>query len=363
MDKKQLLEQFKDFAAGLSKKDRIAILHDSDADGLSAAVIAAKAVERLSGKKPVLVLTQGHSPVSIQEQTIAVLKKKKISKLITVDLAVCQNPETVRKVEKFARLLVIDHHKLYNNISSKKTVFLNAKFFASFDPSMYVTSKFCFDLFKEVVDLRGLEWVACIGILGDSALEKWEKFVKASLKSQKISMADFEMLVGLVGAVEVVDKTKMKNLFSEFFNAENPKQLLKSKFLKFSKIVEMEKKKILGGFDKKAEFFPGRQLVFFQFESKLGIKSAVINELSSRRFPNSTVIVVQEHEEGFLTISARRQDFKVRVNDLLEKAVKPLENAFAGGHIPAAGGKIQKSDLKKFKENILKELKPQKPKK
>ena len=65
---------------------------------------------------------------------------------------------------------------------------------------------------------------------------------------------------------------------------------------------------------------------------------------------------MQDRGNGFVSFSARRQDFKVKTNDLLEKAVKGFENAGAGGHIPASAGRIKKEDLPEFKKRILKAL-------
>ena len=57
-----------------------------------------------------------------------------------------------------------------------------------------------------------------------------------------------------------------------------------------------------------------------------------------------------------LRFSARRQDFKVKVNDLLEEAVEGIPGADAGGHIPAAAGSIPREKLAVFKENVIRIL-------
>src|SRR3989344_5802756 len=107
---KKILE-FKSFAKGLSTDDRIAIVYDSDPDGLSSAVIASKAIRLLRGKAPDTVFFQNHSIVSLQDSTLQNLKEHKINKLIVLDLAVDQDAAQVKKAEKFLSLLVLDHHK------------------------------------------------------------------------------------------------------------------------------------------------------------------------------------------------------------------------------------------------------------
>ena len=347
--------EFSAFIKGISKKDRVAVIFDSDADGLTSAVITAKAIERLRGKKPDLMYTQGHGPVSIHTETIAKLQKKKINKLITLDLAVDQNSETIKQAENFADVLIIDHHKIYKDLSSKKTTFLKAHYFASIDPSRYPTSKFSYDLFNELTDLSDISWCACIGLVGDYAYKQWGSFLKSNTKKHKLTFDGIGKIVGLVGAVESIDRSKMVKLFDEFYNAKNPKSLLKSKYFKYRKKMETELDRIIGEFVLNSEKIDELELIFYEFKSKYSVKSAVIDTLT-KRYPEKTLVVLQDIGKNILMISARRQDFKYKMNEMFEHATKPLKEGYGGGHIPAAGGKIRKVDRKKFKENVMKYL-------
>ena len=348
--------QFELYIKGITPEDRVAIVFDSDADGLTAAVLAAKAIERLRGKKPELIFTQGHGPVSIHTETLALLRKKKINRLITLDLAVDQNSETIKKAEAFANVLVIDHHKIYNDLSSKKTVFIKAHYFSSIDPSRYPTSKFCYDLFSELVDLSDYSWCACIGLVGDYAYGQWKSFLNKCLKKQGCSFDQLGKIVGLISAVESIDRSKIVKLFNEFYNAKEPKSLLKSKYFSYRETMEKELDRIMGGFVLNSEKFDGLELIFYEFKSKYSVKSAVIDNLT-KRYPDKTVVVLQDMSKNFLMISARRQDFRYKMNEMFETATKSLKEGYGGGHIPAAGGKIRKADRKKFKENVKAYLK------
>jgi len=64
----------------------------------------------------------------------------------------------------------------------------------------------------------------------------------------------------------------------------------------------------------------------------------------------------QDKGDGYMSFSARRQDFKVKTNEVLETAVKGFEDAGAGGHIPASAGRIRKSDLPEFKKRVMQAL-------
>ncbi|MEK6941786.1 MAG: DHHA1 domain-containing protein [archaeon] len=352
---KKILE-FKSFAKNFRADDRIAIVYDSDPDGLSSAVIASKAIERLRGNAPEAVFFQSHSIVSLQDSTLQKLKEHKINKLIVLDLAVDQDAKQVKKAEKFLYLLVLDHHKTYKNISSKKTVFLKANEFSFLDPSKYATAKLAFDLFSEVVDISDLKWVACVGLIGDCSLRAWKKFFDETYKETMTSEKELRSLVELVSSVETVNRPKIGELYKEFFNAKKPGDLKNSKFKNYKSIVQKELQKLSEEFHQKKEIFPEQELVFFSFKSKFDIKSILVNNISSKFYPDKTVVIVEDKGHGIMTLSARRQDFKVKMNDLLENSVKGLKGAMAGGHIPAAGGKIDKKDFKKFKENIIKNL-------
>lgn len=355
--KNKKLEEFKRFALSLDKTDKIAVLHDSDPDGTTSATIVSKAIERLRGKKPEMVFFQYHSIVSLQDNTIKNLKKNRINKLIILDLAVDQDAKQIIKAEKIlSKILILDHHKTYHNASSKKTVFLKANNFSFIDPSKYATAKLAYDLFSEVTDINDLKWLACVGLLGDYSIRPWKKFFDSTFMETGAKQKDFKDLVELVESVETVDRPKISELFREFCKAKNYKDMKHSKYAKYKKIVEAELKKLLKEFDKKKQVFPKQELVFFYFKSKFDIKSILINNVSSKQFPEKTVVIVEDKGKGILTISARRQDYRVKMNELLEKSVSSLPGGIGGGHIPAAGGKINKKDLEKFKQNLLKNL-------
>jgi len=51
-------------------------------------------------------------------------------------------------------------------------------------------------------------------------------------------------------------------------------------------------------------------------------------------------------------LSARDNQQKVNVLEILKAGMKDLKDANGGGHIFAAGAKIRSTDLEKFKENV-----------
>jgi len=356
MHKRELVRKFRQFWAGLTENDRIAIVHHSDADGICSALITAKAIERIAGRKPVVVQRYDYGNKSLARKITALMKRRKANALILVDLGIDSERQGLLSKCAFQKCLVIDHHRMTKDLNSKKVLFLKAEFFSRRDPSSYVTSKLAFDLFNKVVDVRDLDWIACLGIMGDKNLKNWRKFVNGTARRRKTSLGKLRQILGLIAAVEVLAISKMEKLFWVFYNAKKAEDVLKSQFKKLLKRFEKEKSSLVKGFEEKAEFFPDLELYFYEMKAKHeNIKSYVINEISDKK-PNRTVILLQDVGSGKVKFSARRQDGKVKVNDLLIKAVKGIPESSAGGHAPAAAGSTRKKYVARFKANVEKIL-------
>ncbi len=351
---KSLLERFDSFVKSLSKKDNIALMHDTDADGTAAGALVIKALEKLK-LKPKLVFYQQHHEHNIVANTVSLLKKRKINKLITVDKSIEQGPQnSVKAIEKFAEILVLDHHRILKNINSKRTLFLKPQLiYRCGHPEYYCTTKFAYDLFSRHADLSDYDWICSIGVIGDAAYRYWRKFIKDvfgkyGIKQKKdIFETDLGRLCSLVTYADSCNKPR-KSL-EAFSKSRNIKEAIK-RLKEFDK-VRKEVDYYVKNYGKYAEEFPEKGLLLINIKPKYNMKSPFINVLSYR-FPRKTIIAIQT-DKNMLTISARRQDRKIKVNDLLVKAVKGIKNAYAGGHIPAAGASLMKKDYKTFKKQLL----------
>ncbi len=355
--KSEKIAGFKSFFSRLKKNDRLAILYHRDPDGLCSALIAAKAIERLRGKKPDLLLHKGYEIFDAKPSFFSGFKKKKIAKLIVVDLGIDQKKGIAKNLGQFSEVLFIDHHKIYADLSSKKITFIKAQFLSDIDASRYPASKMCFDLFSEITDISDLDWIACIGIFGDFGYPNWKDFFAATMERNKTSLHELTRLKDLIESVATINKKCLDSLFSDFFAAKKPGDLSASKHWKGLEALSAEINEWFNSVKERAEFFPEIELVWLEIKSKNNIKSPLINRLSAGLYPNKTVIVVQDNGKKNLFFSARRQDFKVKMNDLLESAVTGISRASAGGHVPAAAGKVPKKDLVRFKKNIIALLK------
>lgn len=356
MRKAPLLKRFREFCRNLKKSDRVAILHHSDSDGLCSAVITAKAIESLTGKKPVVVRHYEYGNRGQEKKATSMMKKAKTNTLIVLDIGIDSNPQALKKQYKFEKCLIIDHHTLYKDLNSEDTVFLKAQFFTKKDPSSYVTSKFAFDLFGKVTDVSKLDWIACIGIIGDMGLKNWRPFVKKTIQKRGISLTQLYEVEDLIAAVEALADEDIGKLFQAFCKAKRPKGILKSGLSKHLKKFKREKAKVVEGFNELAENFPELELFIYSIKNKQeNLKSYAINEISGMH-PNKTIILIQDIGGKRLRFSGRRQDFRVKINELLVKATKGIPESTAGGHVPAAAGSIPRKHLKKFRANLLRIL-------
>jgi nanoRNase/pAp phosphatase (c-di-AMP/oligoRNAs hydrolase) len=348
-------EKFKEYIANLTPNDCVGIIFDGDPDGLTASVIAEHAITKITKKIPEIVFTQGKTHPAIKKETIELIKKHGINKLICLDMALDQSPQTIKETEKIAQILVIDHHKKYEDINSKKTTLIKAGEISKIDGAKYPTSKLVYDLFSDYANLKEHSWVAAVGIIGDNGTNQWSGFMHETIKLHKTSMEELTQLTVLITSIESIAPEKLNELQKEFLNAKEPCELFSSKYFSLKKKLDTELEKKFEEFMQKKEIIPEAELIFFVFTHPYNLKSPLANRVSTEMYPNKTLLIGQI-EENHVFFSARRQDGKVAVNNLLEKVTSELEQAHGGGHAPAAAAKIRKQDLNKFRKKIIEEL-------
>jgi single-stranded DNA-specific DHH superfamily exonuclease len=356
---KKLFDEFSQFMQGIKKEDKVALLHHTDPDGICSGVIIAKTIEKLRGRTADLRLNQRGDQLFILPETVEQLKSQGIKKIIIVDMGVDQRPEQVKAVEKFCKVLIIDHHKIYNNLSSKKTIFIKPQtLFEDPNPASYCASKLCFDLCSEIADIKELDWIASIGVIGDCAFTRWKDFLGEVFRKYSLEKKEeiFRTIPGktasLISEVESFSSAKIGEIFDTVYHAEKYEDILNSKLVKFQEQVKSEIDYWLGHVNDFADIREEFDLIFYLIKPKFNIK-ANISTILSLKNPNKTIIVVQDMGEEMIGISGRRRDEKIAINDLLEKATENMEDASAGGHIPAAGGKVRRQDLSKFKDKLM----------
>jgi len=354
MTNSKLLEKVDGFLRSITKKDKVCIIHDTDPDGVCSAIIMAKCVERLRGKKIEMHIPVDKKQYGITTGMMKVLKKKKITKLITVDFSAEHDIPKLKKLEKQMQILIIDHHKIYNKIRSKKTVLYKPQLFSKIEPSRYCTAKLAYDAAKRVENVEDLDWVAATACIADIATKPWKKWLNQVFKKWKVKMKKdlFKTEIGQVAvtisSTEVYDARLVPKCFEVFYKAKKPKDVLKSKLGKYRKIIDKELFRHIKLFNKKSKKYGNVHV--YEMAAKYRIHSPM-STILGLKYPHKTIIIINKIG-NLIAVSARRGDRKIAVNLLLEKAVKGIPGANAGGHTPAAGAGFHSKHLKKFKQRL-----------
>ena len=356
LDARKLLGRLTTFMYHLRREDRIALVHHLDADGLTSACILNRAIEKLRGRPAELEIPSGYSDRETREKIIPLLVKHDINKVIVSDIGIDSNPVLIEEAPKNIQFVVFDHHKIYQDLASGRVIFIKAQYLSALDGSKYPAAKLVFDCMNQVIDVRETDWISAIGVLADMGLRTWRKFIKDTCHRNKVPLEKLLELKELISSVESLAPKEFPRLFREFYCARNWREVLRSQFMRYKKTFEREIGRLYSGVRQKAEFIPELDLIFYEIKSGYEIKSALVNKLSTQLFPRQTLILIQDKGDKLLRFSGRRQDFKVKVNDLLEEAVQGLELGSAGGHIPAAAGRVARTERDSFKSNIVRVL-------
>ena len=161
-------------------------------------------------------------------RNLSLLKEKGVTVLITTDMALDQYPKPIEEVSSFAKVIIIDHHKIYSDINSDRICMIKAEYVdESIVAAKYPTAKLCYDLFSRVVDMSKYDWISCIGVISDIASEQWKDFVNEVFAKYKVEWKDniFDTTLGSVGSmlslVECNDVRKVKDCFEVLNAASN----------------------------------------------------------------------------------------------------------------------------------------------
>lgn len=352
-----VIKRIDEFVKSLDKNTKIALLHDTDPDGVCSGVLFTKAIERLRGSGVDYRLVQMHNDVAITKGTINKLKELKPDWLVATDKSLDSNPLTVKEAEKYCKLLIFDHHQILADLSSEKTIFAKSQYVnKNIEGKLYPTTKLVYDIFSKYTDLSDLDWIAAVGIIADMGQKQWIEFLDAVFKRYNVDKGTnyFDTPIGKVSALISVADTcgKSEEAFDVLYSATDFLEMHKSKLKEYQAAVQKEINRILDEFQAKSE--KHTDWYYYEIESPYSLNSMI-----------STILSMRERDKGFIivqkagthyNISARRQDNKVAMNEMLGKAVSGLKDANGGGHVPAAGGKFLVKDKEVVKKRIIEML-------
>lgn len=356
---KELINSTLNFLKNLSCEDRIAVIHHTDPDGITSGVLMYKLIERLRGKQPELRHNQPGTLHGFTKKTLKLLQEKKINKVITTDITVEENYENWKKIEKFAKILIIDHHPLKYEKTEQTIIVKPQLFTKDVIPSKYCAAKLVYDIASRLVNMTDLDWLAAIGVITDITTDCWEDFLTKVFKKYNFVKGEnwFDSLLGKAGNVmssaECYDESIVYKIFNIVYNAKTPFDIINSELKQYQEVIQKEINYWVSNFDKKAKI--QEDIIYYEINPKYNVKSSVSTILGLKN-PNKTIFVVSKEKNNFL-ISARRSDYKKNMGEILKKATEKIPNSTAGGHIPAAGATVPLEHYNEFKKKLFKILK------
>lgn len=362
----ELLNKTKEFLTNISKKDRVCIIHHTDPDGVCAGAILSKIIERLREKKIDLRHNQKSTTHALTNETLELIKKKEINKLLITDIAPEENPQTLQEASKHVQILILDHHQIKNEVKSEKIIFYKPQLiFSGIEPSRYCSAKLVYDLGMMLTDISDLDWIATIGIIGDVAYPQWHEFVDKTLQKYKVAQnkdifkTELGKCASIINSVDCFGEKHVKKSYKAVYCSKSYKDIFNSELKKYDDAINKEIHYWTAQMEKKAEIYPELELIYYEIQPKHTIKS-VISTVISFKYPEKTVIVALTDKEE-VNASARRQDCRMKMNELMSYATKNIPGAFGGGHIPASGATVPLKHYKEFKRRVMKFLREHNP--
>jgi len=356
------LADFKARMLYITKETRIALLNDTDADGICSGVLLSKGIERLRGKPIDEVVYQPHKNVGITKETAEKCRKLKIDILFTVDKAVDEERELLENASLFFQVICIDHHPFKDDATDEMVLVIKSQMISELDGGRYPASKLVYDLFSPLVDMRDLDWVSAAGLIGDGSYQTWKDFTDDTLErygmdpKPDIFDTDLGLVARYIGSAVMFDSRNVKVAFDILLKSEKPKDLLSSRLKLYEEEIDKELQLWISEHKRRAKFFPELELIFYVVSPRFPLNSPLSSILSQKYYPTSTLVVVHDSGESILGVSLRRQDYKIDCPSLVKAACAGLKDASGGGHIPAAGGKVRRDDLDKFLDNLKSEI-------
>ncbi len=325
------------FIENLKPEDKIALLSHIDLDGFAAAKVLNKIIN------PVIIKFLHYN--EINKSLLQELKELEVNKVILTDLAI-DLPDFTEELEKFAEVLIIDHHEFKKDHNSNKTIFIDAK--------DYCAAFLCFKLVSKLKDIKELGWMVAVASVSDVCFIKTKEFIQKvySQYSENFDEKDYrkgkmwDILITLSLSIIYFQKNLLE------FYRRLPEDIKKIKTLEpYSSAVQKELDENLERYMKERVRIPSGW--FFEVQSSFNLESFLATKISLEN-PGETIVLAHK-KEGCYKISARNNRGEYNMILLLEDTTRGFKLKDSGGHIASAGASVAFENYAEFKKR-LKEL-------
>ncbi len=332
-------KRFGNFISNLNDKDKIALIsHCADLDG----IVSAKVVNKVINADMIKFVDYE----DINLELIKELKNNKIRKVVITDLSI-NNLEFIKETEKFADILIIDHHLFSNDLNSGKTVFMNSE--------GYCASYLCYYLFSKIQNIEKIDWLVVCASVSDWCYFKNKDFMKSVYaKYNDEFIPTIEGIRKSEKFWKIQDDLSLAIIYFEN-NARRVYDLIGEDFGdigSLEKYISEVRKEIDENLDKFEKEKKGiKDGYFWELSTRFGIKSYLINVISAK-IKDKTLIFGNVNNDIY-TVSSRRQDGKINLPELMKKLIEGFEEANSGGHFKAAGAFVKLKNKEEFKKRLF----------
>ncbi len=347
-DKRAAVTRVMDF---IKKNDNFSIFYHLDSDGITSAVILSTALEKM-----------GKRVYSFRVTNYEDFEKGIDLSYFSDNIILCDMQPSKSFMDRFnnRKLCVIDHHELIDN---DNIVYINPKMWG--DMTYTPCSLLTYRLFKDFIP--ELDWVAAIGVAGDSGGKENGDFVRKVAKRNVVQLKNDEYLFdndfglasimigsmtlqyGRIGAEEAVGIIKSTPSLKDLIENQ--------RLVSASASAKKELLSLREHFEQKKELYD--DLVYF-FEAnplKKRYSSSLITPLSLEKEYYGKVIVFMTRINSKTTrVNIRANGVNIKLPEVLKEIFKEI-NGNGGGHNMAAAAAIRPTDTEKFKRLFLEESK------
>jgi len=336
-------EEFWKFVDSINEDDKVGIITHTDLDGIASAIFLEE-ILKFKGITVNSVFFTGYK-LGMFNKILTDVNEKQITKLFLTDIyADGTDPEGFKELKSTADLFVIDHHPVINE-EVKNTIKTKGA-----DCSAYAI----YDLGKEIIDNEKWKMLLYATMISEMSYKSSENM--EYLKKNYPNLTEDNAIDSPPGEISKIINgaliyfVSLKKKLKEVYDLVKKQDFEKLK--EYNDEVQKEIEFYLEKIKKEAEHYPEKDLYFYYFNPKFNVTS-VVGTLFSNEHKDSSLIVVSDIDDKMMKVSARNQNKRQDMGALLKKGIQGLNDAVAGGHVPAAGGSFLKKDLNKFKENIL----------
>lgn len=367
------------FLSSFSSKN-VALFYDDDPDGICSGVILEKYLVRKGfNVKLRLHFDKNNTPYS--EKFVKLLEDNNVDLLVSTDFCI-GGFGYYEEYKQFItnsniRALIFEHHQddsIYS-FDENKALYINSGHIQTeINGAQYCCSKLVYDvLTKTDPGLTVTNWVAAIGIIGDSNYYTWGNFIKNIIEKRNKNPNVKEILMPEepddyyltpYGKASVYmffgigkDRKEIEKIYQATYSSIDIDELFN--FLKQYEPIKREAYDYIEDYEYLTKINPPKknQMNVAEIEitgtHEIG---GIVSNIISSKFPETIFFIYHKSTDGNIYIHSRLQTGNINLGKIFDSCAKKVENANGGGHNNAAGAKVSNDQFKAFKNLFYGEL-------